>query len=1291
MAIVQISKIQVRSGSLVDLPQLDEAEFGWASDDKRLFIGKTTPNENVEVLTSYSQLNFSQIVGSYGNLDIANTVADGEILTFDGANWVNRGGSAGGLISLGNISNVQIDGGAIGYIMETDGAGNLAWTPKGTLYSAITNFHPTTFTGSIAEATVTAGSFVIGQTYQIKTVGTTNFVTIGASANTIDVVFTATGVGTGDGTAYLTTLTVTAVSSGYIGVNSAIQTSVMTITSGTYVVSQITGTVGLVGTYYLNKHHTLSSTTIYGPLLMQVANTVPYTNGTEISISGVQGVSNATVNGLTFYLSITANYASSGNVALYTDFARVLPTNGTTVTYTNAPNAIATAQIGSGSGGAGAIGGSNGMVQFNSSGIFNGDSGFTFNLTAPKTLTVDGNFNISNVVASNTISATQFISNIAIGTPPLIITSTTLVPNLYVARANVSDNDVVTTQTTGTFFPTFVSSSGTGNLAMGSNANLSFNAATGNLSTTLLKVTSSANVGNLGTAGLIIATGNITGGNLITAGFANIASNANIGTTLSVVGNANVGNLGTTTAIITTGNITTINSGLLQSGTSNITLTANGSVSTTVAGNANILVATGTGVNVAGTLNVTGNANVNNLGTATAIITTGNITTINSGLLQNGNSNITLTANSDVTIYVAGNANARLTATSTGIVANGTLSVSGNISAPFFIGNVQGNISGTLVVPGSNTAVIFNYTGNANASDAFKFNYAANVLTVIGNIVSSGAGNVFSGNGSALTALNASNVSSGTLAQARLANASVTLGNTALTLGDTVTTVAGLTSVTSASFVGELTGNASGSAATVTTNAQPNITSTGNLNSATVINNSTGYNIQLPGVVGSATTYSRLKSLSSRGTLAAPTQIQSGDIVLIIAAESYTGSAFTGTGTIQITTTDIITSANRGSKIEFIGIRAGAAIGYTASWDGATLQVDGNVAANGVFSGNGSSLTALNASNVSSGTLAQVRLANASVTLGSTALTLGSTVTTVAGLTSVTSTTFVGSLTGAATTAGSATTAGTVTTAAQPNITSVGTLTTLTVANTGTSALTVGASGSASYTTLAVRSGTGYNSTIIFESQKIAGGDNKYAYLIQRGQTGNNFNGHIIVNVATGNGTYLDVAYFNPAGVTITGAITTNAITTGSNVTAGTITGDWTLTAGSKLNATYADLAEYYEADAAYEPGTVLEFGGDKEVTIAEDSTIKVAGVVSTNPAYIMNSLCLGTHTVAIALQGRVPTKVRGKIRKGDMLISGGNGFARPAKTSPMMGTVIGKALENFDGEGVIEVAISRM
>ena len=54
MSIIQISKIQQRAGNLVDLPQLDEAEIGFASDAKRVFIGKTTSGlENIEVLTSY--------------------------------------------------------------------------------------------------------------------------------------------------------------------------------------------------------------------------------------------------------------------------------------------------------------------------------------------------------------------------------------------------------------------------------------------------------------------------------------------------------------------------------------------------------------------------------------------------------------------------------------------------------------------------------------------------------------------------------------------------------------------------------------------------------------------------------------------------------------------------------------------------------------------------------------------------------------------------------------------------------------------------------------------------------------------------------------------------------------------------------------------------------------------------------------------------------------------------------------------------------------------------------------
>jgi hypothetical protein len=160
--------------------------------------------------------------------------------------------------------------------------------------------------------------------------------------------------------------------------------------------------------------------------------------------------------------------------------------------------------------------------------------------------------------------------------------------------------------------------------------------------------------------------------------------------------------------------------------------------------------------------------------------------------------------------------------------------------------------------------------------------------------------------------------------------------------------------------------------------------------------------------------------------------------------------------------------------------------------------------------------------------------------------------------------------------------------------------------------------------------------------------------------------------------------------LSVSGNTITNAITTGSNITTGTITGNWTLTTGSRLQATYADLAEYYEADADYEPGTVLEFGGEKEVTLAQTMTPRVAGVVSTNPAYAMNSNCQGI-AVAIALQGRVPTKVCGKVYKGDMMVSAGNGYAK-SSLEPKIGTIIGKSLENFDGEmGIIEIAVGRL
>jgi len=127
-------------------------------------------------------------------------------------------------------------------------------------------------------------------------------------------------------------------------------------------------------------------------------------------------------------------------------------------------------------------------------------------------------------------------------------------------------------------------------------------------------------------------------------------------------------------------------------------------------------------------------------------------------------------------------------------------------------------------------------------------------------------------------------------------------------------------------------------------------------------------------------------------------------------------------------------------------------------------------------------------------------------------------------------------------------------------------------------------------------------------------------------------------------------------------------------------------------SAQYADLAENYEADAMYEPGTVVCFGGAKEVTMCniEDST-RVAGVISTNPSYLMNSGQTGEHVAAVALQGRVPTKVTGQIRKGDLIVSAGDGRGQ-ANNDARAGTIIGKALADFDGQdGVIEVVVGRV
>jgi hypothetical protein len=139
-------------------------------------------------------------------------------------------------------------------------------------------------------------------------------------------------------------------------------------------------------------------------------------------------------------------------------------------------------------------------------------------------------------------------------------------------------------------------------------------------------------------------------------------------------------------------------------------------------------------------------------------------------------------------------------------------------------------------------------------------------------------------------------------------------------------------------------------------------------------------------------------------------------------------------------------------------------------------------------------------------------------------------------------------------------------------------------------------------------------------------------------------------------------------------------ITAGGQSTTGNITGNWTLIGTSRLNATYADIAERFEADAIYEPGTVVELGGEKEVTAVKfDLSEDVFGVVSNTAAYLMNSTAGNDEThPPVAIGGRVKVKVIGKINKGDRLVSAGNGIARSAlKGEATPFNTIGRSLEN--------------
>lgn len=160
--------------------------------------------------------------------------------------------------------------------------------------------------------------------------------------------------------------------------------------------------------------------------------------------------------------------------------------------------------------------------------------------------------------------------------------------------------------------------------------------------------------------------------------------------------------------------------------------------------------------------------------------------------------------------------------------------------------------------------------------------------------------------------------------------------------------------------------------------------------------------------------------------------------------------------------------------------------------------------------------------------------------------------------------------------------------------------------------------------------------------------------------------------------------------ISFIGKVDTDIIPTTGTLNLGSASATFGTFFGEATSARYADLAEIYSADADYEPGTVVKIGGSAEVTQTTSfNDPEVFGVVSTNPAYLMNSEAEG---VAVALTGRVPVKVEGRIKKGERLVSGTKpGYAKALmKNEYDMRCVIGRALQDKDtfDDDVVEAVI---
>jgi len=813
---------------------------------------------------------------------------------------------------------------------------------------------------------------------------------------------------------------------------------------------------------------------------------------------------------------------------------------------------------------------------------------------------------------------------------------------------------------------------GSGNIVVKTSANLTtpnIGAATG----TSLSVSGNVDGGNLNTGGQVVATGNITGGNLLTSG---------AGGAISGSGNITGGNLITGGLITATGTITS---------------------TTTI---------TGGNLATAGTASAGGNVTGGNLITGGIVTATGTITGGNLATAGTASAGGNVTGANLITGGVV---------TATGTITGGNLATGGTASA-------TGTITGGNLATGGTASVTGNITGG-NITTAGKAN--------LGNIVISGD-NITDTNGRVNfnTALGAVDFAvNGTAANVLYVSAA---GNSISVGSSTQVTNAIATFNTTTSILIPVG----------TTGQRPSVGVTGMMRFNTSVNNLEFYDNDSWETAGSTFTVITANTQSGNGVQTAFTlpanSTTAGTIVAINGVVQIPVTAYAVTGNVCTFTeapvsTDVIDFRVLATTSTVAGISGSGGGIVEASATAANVNVTGNlIVSSGAFYGDGSGLTNLSVSGdaIINGTSNMTVVSSGGNIRANVA---GTTVQTIsAGLVAITGDL---SVSGNATLSGNilgdriqngTTTIDIQTANGNANITVGGTSNVAVFTTTGANvAGTLSASGNITGSYIL---GNGSQLTGI-DATSIQSGTSNVKVVSSGGNVTTSVGGTSNVLVVTGTGANVagtlsasgNVSGGNLSGTNIVGTLTTASqtnITSVGALNAGSITsgfgaidiGTDTITVGGIINANgngignigsssgffntvfakatsaqYADLAEKYVADAEYAPGTVVEFGGNAEVTLSTQAgSTRVAGVVSTNPSYIMNAGLTAEHVAMVALQGRVPCRVVGLVAKGDLMVAAGNGAAK-ADNAARAGTIIGKALENFDGaEGTIEVVVGR-